>query len=47
MMEKKEAIGKLLESVANVSVESASIFCFYEPKVPKQLMKKNIKIKSK
>ena len=43
MMKRKEAIGKFLESVANVSAESASIFCFYEPKMPNQLMKKKIK----
>lgn len=47
MMERKEVIGKLLENIANISVQSASIFCFYEPKVPEQLVKKNLKKKTK
>ena len=39
MKENKKLVGKILKSVAKVSSESASIFCFYEPKMPMQLLK--------
>ena len=40
MKESKNFVDKMLRSVATVSCETASIFCFYEPKVPEQLLKK-------
>ncbi len=39
MKENKKLVGKILKSVANVSSESASIFCFYGLKMPMQLLK--------
>lgn len=46
MKENKKLVGKILKSVAEVSSETASIFCFYEPKMPMQLLKEKQTIKS-
>lgn len=37
---------KTLVSIASLSCESASFLCLYEPKLPKQLLKKNTKNKN-
>ena len=39
-------IPKVLISIASLSCESASFFCLYEPKLPKQLLNKNRKAKN-
>ena len=35
-MKGKKLIGKMLENIAVVSTESASIFFLYEPEIPKK-----------
>lgn len=40
-MENSNIISKMLMSIATVASESSSFFCFYEPKVPAQLLKSN------
>lgn len=39
----KKLIAKNLEKVAQYSLESESLFCFYEPMVPAQLKRRNSK----
>lgn len=40
MREHKKLIGKILKNVAEITSESASLFCLYEPQMPSQLLKK-------
>ena len=42
----KKMLSRSLESVAQYSLDSESLFCFYEPKVPTQLKRKGSKTKT-
>lgn len=37
MKESEGIISKMLMLVANIACESASVMCFYEPKVPEKM----------
>lgn len=37
MEESEGIIGKILTLIANISCESTSVMCFYEPKIPTKM----------
>lgn len=42
----KKMLSRSLESVAQYSLDSESLFCFYEPKVPTPLKRKSSRTKA-